>query len=307
MGMKKRFRKALSHIKRGVTSLFVCAAVILPAATMVEWSHAFGSEPKAVVKDTRPTNTLPKINTRQIDDTNTPPNLFGEALITVTFDDGWESVYTQAMPLLNKYGIRTTQYIIADTGKDFNYISDFQIREMLRTGHELDSHTFTHADLPTKNDKDLKHELLDSQKNLQSRFGSKMFDDLASPYGHTDDRVMQLLQTIYRSHRNTDGDYYNGVSEFDVNVAGNFDRYNIIGVTIRHDTTADDLKKLVDFAIANNGWLVLTYHAVDDEDSAFAVDNAAMESQLKYLSSVKARIVTMGQVLDTIAPTHQEY
>jgi len=307
MGMKERLRKALTHIKRGLTSLFVCAAVILPAATMVEWSHAFGSEPKATVQDTRTTNPLPKMNVRAIDATSTPPNLFGEPLITVTFDDGWESVYTQAMPLLNKYGIPTTQYIIAGVSHDFNYLSDFQVREILRTGHELDSHTYTHADLPTKNDKDLKHELLDSQKNMQSRFGAKMFDDLASPYGHTDDRVMALLQTIYRSHRNTDGDYSNGIGEFDVNVAGNFDRYNIIGVTIRHDTTVDDLRRLVEYTIANNGWLVLTYHAVDDEESAFAVDASLMDAQLKYLASVQSRLVTMGQVLDTIAPTHLEY
>lgn len=295
--------KPLSYIKRGVTSLFVCAAVILPIVTMVQWGHAF-ARPSDGPKDTRTTTLLPELQPRAID--KGVPNLFGEPIISVTFDDGWESVYPDAMPLLNKYGIRTTQYIMSATTGDVRYFSDFQLREILRTGHELDAHTATHADIATLDAAGSQRELVESQRSLRQRLPGAKFDDFASPYGSTNDASMAIIRQQYRSHRNVNGDYFNGVSQYDVNLAGYFDRYNIIGVTVRHDTTVADLKQLVDYTVAHNGWLVLNYHAIDD-DAKYAVDKKSIEAQLGYLSGTPVRIATMGQVLDTLTLESQEY
>ncbi|HSX32210.1 MAG TPA: polysaccharide deacetylase family protein, partial [Candidatus Saccharimonadales bacterium] len=226
---------------------------------------------------------------------------FGQALISVTFDDGWGSVYTTAMPLLDRYGIHSTQYIISDVSKDQAYMSDAQLKEVKHVGHELEAHTVSHPDITTLSDKDLTYQLQHSQHDLSKRFGGN-FDDFASPYGHTDARTLAAIKQYYRSHRNVNGDYTNGISHYDINVAGSFDRYNIIGVTVRKETTVQDLANLVNYAVAHNGWLVLNYHAIDEQSSDYALDITSLESQLKYLSSTNVRIVTMGQVLDTIAP-----
>jgi peptidoglycan/xylan/chitin deacetylase (PgdA/CDA1 family) len=298
--MKRWIQKPLSYLKRGVTSLFVCAVVLVPVLSLGQWAHAFGRA------DARHATPLPAMQLRPVDQTRKAPDLFGEPLITVTFDDGWESIY-KAMPSLSKYGIRTTQYVISGTGKDQNYLSDAQLKEIEAAGHELDTHTVTHPDLTTLSDQTLTYELQHSQSDLRRRLGGR-FDDFATPYGHVNDHVSSVIEKYYRSQRNTNGDYTNGVNENDVNIAGHFDRYNIIAVTLRHETRTEDLQNLVNYTIAHNGWLVLNYHATDDSPSDYSLDVARITAQMQYLASVKARIVTMGQVLDTIAPAEgQEF
>jgi peptidoglycan/xylan/chitin deacetylase (PgdA/CDA1 family) len=297
--MKRWKKHPLTHIKRGLTSLFVCLVALLPLVSFAQLTHVFAHSSNG-----RSSAALPTVQMRPADNTAQAPQPFQHPLISVTFDDGWESIYKTAMPLLSKYGIHTTQYIISDTGQQSNYVSDTQIVNMELAGHEVDSHTVDHADLTTLGDAQLQTELAKSQKDLRSRFGFGVADDFASPYGSTNDHVLTEVKKHYRSHRNTDGDYSNGVSEYDVNVQQGFDPYNIIGVTIRRDTKVSDLKKLVDYTKAHNGWLVITYHQIDEGSSNFGMDAASLDKQLAYLGSTDVRIATIGQVMDTIAPNH---
>ncbi|HSX35314.1 MAG TPA: polysaccharide deacetylase family protein [Patescibacteria group bacterium] len=298
----KKWLRPLSYIKRGLTSLFVCAVVLIPILSLSQWSHAFsGTQPA----DTRKATQLPAFIPRAVDTSSTPPNLFSQPLISVTFDDGWESVYTDAMPLLNKYGIHTTQYIIAGTYDDPGYLSDAQIRAIAQSGDEIASHTMTHPDLTTLlNNSDLTYQLQHSQQLLLQKFGSlgsNVAEDFAAPYGHTDPRTLGFIQKYYASQRNTNGDYTNGISQYDVNVAGNFDRYNIIGVTVNKDTKVSDLQALVSYAVAHDGWLVLVYHQADDSQSSkYALDSKSLAEQLKYLSSTMVRIVPVDQALQSL-------
>ena len=72
-----------------------------------------------------------------------------KAAYSLTFDDGTLSHYTTLYPLLNKYGLKATFYIIgnslADTGTPswrFGYWKDF--RKMAEYGHEIGAHSMTH-------------------------------------------------------------------------------------------------------------------------------------------------------------------
>src|SRR5665647_925886 len=38
---------------------------------------------------------------------------FNEGMVTLTFDDGWRSIHDNALPLMNKYGIVSTQYLVS--------------------------------------------------------------------------------------------------------------------------------------------------------------------------------------------------
>lgn len=291
----KQWRKPLrQYIKRGLTSFFVCAVVFLPVVTLIGWVHAFDPP-----KDPRKVVTMPPMTLRPIDNTSEAPRLFSEPLISVTFDDGWESVYTDALPLLNKYGIRTTQYIIAGSLDDHQYMSVAQIKAMMQDGHEIGSHTVTHPDIAKLQAPQLADELVNSKNELERIFRVPVID-FATPYGSYNDKSVALIHNIYRSHRNVVGEPADGIDEWDVNVIGSFNRYNIIGVTVRRDTTVEQLQKLIDYTVAHNGWLVLNYHEIDDGPSVYGMDTKALDVQLKYLHDANVRMPTMGQVLDTL-------
>lgn len=290
----------LRTIRRAAAVLFILAVVlVVPLFSLFQIGRFTASA--LHLNDHRTSKPLAAMNVRAVDKTSADPQLFKEPLITVTFDDGFETTYTKAMPLLQKYGIPTTQYILSGTEKDPLYVSWTQIANMQKAGHEIACHTVNHPDLTTLDSEDLNFQLKSCQDTLSARYGK--ITDFASPYGAENDTTLAAIGKYYDSQRNTNGDPSNGVSDVDVNVASNFNRMDIIGVTIRNTTTVDQLKQLVAYAKAHNAWIVLTYHQADDGNSKFAVTDQDFDRQFAYLSSTDVRIVTMAQALKNAPQT----
>lgn len=288
------FMSALDLIRRGITSLFICLIVMLPLILG-------GMQLKSFIKiDSRKVADTPAMQVRSLDQNAGPIKPFDQPLITVTFDDGWESVYTTALPLLQKYGIPTTQYIISGVSNDENYMSIAQIKDMQRAGHDIGCHTVDHADLTKIPVSKVHNELADCKTTLEQKLGTKVID-FASPYGSNNDATFAAIKQVYRSQRNTNGDITtNGVSDQDVNLRGNFNPLNIEAITLRRETTDAELQQAIDYAVQHNAWLVLNYHDVEDGDSKFGLNSKTLESQLAAVSRAKARVVTLGQVMDAI-------
>ncbi|MDB5181504.1 MAG: putative xylanase/chitin deacetylase [Candidatus Saccharibacteria bacterium] len=279
-----------TKVRNAIGALFIVAIVlIVPLFSVWQIGRFFYGGPK------RSDKALSSLVTRPADTNQTDPRLFDEPLISVTFDDGYETTYTKAMPLLQKYGIRTTQYVLSGTADDPTYVSWGQIKRMQEAGHEIACHTVNHADLRTLDDEDLDIQVRTCKEELSKRFGPVY--NFASPYGSQDKRTLAVIGKYFKSQRNTNGDPTNGVSAVDVNLRANFDPINIIGVTVRQDTTVEQLRQLVAYTKANNAWLVLTYHQADDHNSKFSVTEKDFEHQFAYLSSTDVRIVTMQEAL----------
>ncbi len=133
----------------------------------------------------------------------------------ITFDDGMECVYTQVLPLLRELDFNSTVFCIAGfIGKSSSWdifdgqkhMSKQQIREFSDSGHEIGSHTLTHANLSFLNDKDLETELKDSKKILEDITG-KEITTISFPYGSWNEHVWKKAQesgyssaTLYRNH-----------------------------------------------------------------------------------------------------------
>jgi peptidoglycan/xylan/chitin deacetylase (PgdA/CDA1 family) len=62
--------------------------------------------------------------------------------VMLTFDDGYETFYTMAYPILQKYGLNGVCYVITDKINVYGYLNDAQIAEMQSSGLvELGGHT----------------------------------------------------------------------------------------------------------------------------------------------------------------------
>ncbi len=282
-----------SHRERTLSSIFAtifaCLIVIgVPILSLQQYSHFISI-------DRRSSAPLSPFQTRSQDKDETPLQLFKEPLISVTFDDGWEVTYTDAMPLLHKYGIHTTQYVLSGVEKDQKYLSWKQIQAIHEAGHEIGCHSETHPDLRILDDEALNKQVHGCKTVLEKRFGD--ITSFASPYGAFNQRTIATISTDFTSQRNTNGDSSNGVTEDDINLAESFDQFNIIGMTIKRDTSVAEIKNLVDFTNANNGWLVLTYHQADDGGTKYGIDTASLEAQLKVINQAPARVVTVGEAI----------
>ncbi len=104
--------------------------------------------------------------------------------IILTFDDGSESVYTDALPIMQKYGFTGTAYIVYNYIGAGLYMDRDQIRELYAAGWEIGSHSITHIELPTRPGKQ-EDEIVSSKRRLESYLNLPI-RSFAYPFGAYD-------------------------------------------------------------------------------------------------------------------------
>jgi peptidoglycan/xylan/chitin deacetylase (PgdA/CDA1 family) len=114
--------------------------------------------------------------------------------LAITFDDGYRDVYTTVLPLLKKYNIPATVFVITkDVGKNGNVTWEM-LKEMVGSGLvEVGSHSVSHK-YSTKLSKDtLLEEFAGSKAIIEEKLGSSIFV-LAYPYGAANAMVYEVAK-----------------------------------------------------------------------------------------------------------------
>jgi peptidoglycan/xylan/chitin deacetylase (PgdA/CDA1 family) len=101
----------------------------------------------------------------------------------LTFDDGYEDFYTVVFPLLKKYHMRATVYIIYDYIGRTGFLNEKQIQELAESDLvEIGSHTLDHVYLKQAPDLYAEKQIIESKKLFEDRFHIKI-KTFAYPYG----------------------------------------------------------------------------------------------------------------------------
>lgn len=227
------------------------------------------------------------------------PLLFEEPLVSITFDDGWESVYSNGAPILEKYNIRTTQYILPGQFKAPNYLSLEQSHSLQKAGHEMMSHTMTHSDLTDISAEQLVYELSASKEIMQKEGFTTKAAHFAAPESATNPEVMGHIKSLYSSHRNTYADLSDGIDRYDVNVGPTLDSYNILAFSVRSTTTESEIIAALEYAKKHNGWLVLVYHQIDDSATRYTVSPKTFDRHMQIIHDSRIKASPLGSVIDT--------
>ncbi|MFA5320127.1 MAG: polysaccharide deacetylase family protein [Candidatus Omnitrophota bacterium] len=114
--------------------------------------------------------------------------------VAITFDDGYKDNYTEAFPVLERYGLPATIFIIiGEVGRN-DRLSWDEIKSMQSSGLiSFGSHTLRHCILPeVASAEDLSGELAGSRRILEEKLGKpvKMF---AYPCGFFDKRSQDAV------------------------------------------------------------------------------------------------------------------
>ncbi|HKI77645.1 MAG TPA: polysaccharide deacetylase family protein [Ignavibacteriaceae bacterium] len=200
-----------------------------------------------------------------------------KAAFSLTFDDGYESQYNNARPILNSYGFNGTFFVITGSlvhqgeEKIWRYGTWEEFAEMAAEGHEIAAHTVTHPDLTKINIGDINtagtaaYEIYQSKIAIEQNVPGDKVISFAYPFTTTNANV-----------RNLAGQYYVD-SRVGGNLANNADpstsdwtrlkSYEVQFNTPRNSTN-DDLDELnqaetwVQNAITNGQWGMLFAHEV---------------------------------------------
>lgn len=112
----------------------------------------------------------------------------------LTFDDGYVDFYTVVYPLLKKYQIKATVYVINNYIGRYGFLNENQIKEMLSSGLvELGAHTLDHLYLKSVSDNVAEKQIIKSKKDLEEKFGVEI-KTFAYPYGAFNNRTVEIVK-----------------------------------------------------------------------------------------------------------------
>lgn len=133
----------------------------------------------------------------------------GPRTAVITFDDGFLSVYTSAMPILARLGFPATVFLVAgycgrrndwsgqpDGVPRYPLLNWTQVRDMDGRGFEIGAHTVNHPRLDRLVPEQVEHEVVGSKTQIEDRLGHAI-DLFAYPYGRWTLLVREVVGRAY--------------------------------------------------------------------------------------------------------------
>ena len=126
-----------------------------------------------------------------------------EKPIIITFDDGYECVFTHAIPILKKYNFTAVIFVITDFMGELNtwdanigniyfrHLNKTQIASLANDGFEIGSHTCSHKGLLNREISEIRAEFTES-KNILQKITNNEIKTLAYPFGQNTADISKL-------------------------------------------------------------------------------------------------------------------
>jgi len=125
--------------------------------------------------------------------------------VVLTFDDGYADFYTEALPVLRRYGFVATLFVTSgDVGGTSTWLERegegqrpmvawWQLREILSAGVEVGGHTSTHRALDWLSPAEAREEIMRCKEELEAQLG-RSISSFAYPYGYYTHAVRDMVQ-----------------------------------------------------------------------------------------------------------------
>lgn len=181
-----------------------------------------------------------------------PPQHAKQKQVMITFDDGYQSIHTQLLPILEnleqKYGKKAKVVLfvnagfMGDRGSRLYHATCKELNEGLVKGFfDIQSHGLHHNNLTQLSNRDLDRELFEDQKRLRKCTDGldktkTVASHIAYPFGATDKRVQRYIAKYYLS-----GYLYNSRT---LKLGWNINKYRISRLTVNMEKSVKNLINL---------------------------------------------------------------
>lgn len=232
------------------------------------------------------------VDSREFDIHEVASAALKKGIVSVAFDDGWQSVNDGAAELLARYDIRTTQYIISEVAARAvkGYMNYDTIRKLHREGHEIGSHSLNHCNQTALDSKALADNAITSKQTLEKE-GLGPIKSFAYPLGEYNKKTQAAYEKNYPLIRTSDFGYNDRY----------FDASNIRSIAVLNTTSDNELGSWLAHAKAHKAWLVLVYHKVGVAGS-YNVTRAQLDKQLAAVKRSGLAIKPVGEAAHDIRP-----
>lgn len=154
--------------------------------------------------------------------------------IIITFDDGYRDNYTYAYPILKKYNVKATVFLVPEYLDKPKFLTREQV-SVMKDLVSFQSHTMNHMELDKASETLIRKQLIDSKSYIERLTGERV-NVLAYPVGLYNDEVVRITGEYYDYAVTSESGYY----------YTDGDRYRIRRVYIRRDDRMDTFTSKVE-------------------------------------------------------------
>ena len=254
-------------------------------------------------------------------------NTKDKKVVILNFDDGRKNQFTQAKPILDKYGFKATFYVVCKylDGNKKGYMNWTDIEALYKDGHDIESHTMNHLNLSDSSKNSLEYQIGESKACLKEHgidatsfaypfdqgWDNKTVVKVVSKYydlARTASSPVTFLHCdgwIHKSHQNDCSTY---TKDGKLNYAN---RYSIRGWShdlSRRENSYDDAAlydrflQVVNsqFEYNKNGTInaipIIIYHRASDQDIDYNTNLDLFNKEMKYLHDGNFTVLTMANL-----------
>jgi peptidoglycan/xylan/chitin deacetylase (PgdA/CDA1 family) len=210
-----------------------------------------------------------------------------QPMLAVVFDDGWQTQYSAAKPVMDQYAIPGTAYVIWNAVGTAQYMTQSQIDDMHDTGWDIGGHGATN--LTTLTPLQVESDLQNMKLYLNQR-GYRGAENYAMPNGAYNSSTLPVVQKYFATQRTIDS-----LS----NTSNYINPNRVSAFSPSQFTSTSTLYARVDAAMANNDFVVITFHNIVDTptlDTDFSTEK--FRQFMAYVASSTIKTVTMSAAMN---------
>lgn len=219
-------------------------------------------------------------------------------IISLTFDDGWKSAITAARPLLYRYNLPATFYIISERLHDKfpEYMDKKDLHLLNSDGHEIGVHTRSHKHLPDLSDQEIWNEIVNGREDLKNLgFSPRTF---AYPFGEWNPYIVkQVREAGFFAARSIEEGFNNEKSN----------PFLLRAYAVRIEHTMEKIESWIsEFLNSKDKLLILFLHQIEpisilkERKWIYGTTPAVLEDILKLLKKKNIAVLPLEKGLEFI-------
>lgn len=197
---------------------------------------------------------------------------FRKGIVSLTFDDGTINQFGIALPILKKFKIPATFYLITN---NLDTTTKRIINTHITEFFEIGSHTIHHPNLTKINNQEIILELQNSKRYLKEFYGPEAGLTMAYPWGMYNNDVIRIARKYYFAARSANLGFNSFISP---------ERFALKMQCFDKNTDTSKANSWVRYAEKKHLWLIEMFHGIDKIGHS-PVMSSTFINHLKFLKA----------------------
>lgn len=213
--------------------------------------------------------------------------------VVFVFDDGWESVYTEAYELFNGFNYTGSVSVIPSRVGEAGYMTYEQLSDIYMKGWNLLNHTYSHSEDFYNDPDELLSDFNKAKKWMENRYIGDQSHMAVLPYGEINPYLIEKLKNNgYKNIRTSDN-----IIVLDKD---KIEYYHVSTINLLTDVTVSEVINKLKPALEEPKSIMFILHKIEDGNDGFGMTYSRdkLEQILMFINQHKDKlqVITYSQL-----------